>query len=280
MRQRLRRYAIEGRAPRALLRLRSGVLDGRLPPRVVLPPLAWSSYWLAKPELRVMRTFVDPRRRSIDVGANVGVHSYFLARWSSHVVAYEPNPELQGFLRRALGPRVSLSRVALSDREGGATLSVPLISGEAADPYGSLEPSRDQVGDDTRGYAVRTAPLDAMDHRCVGFIKIDVEGHEAAVIQGALETLDRERPALLIEVEHRHASYEVGDLFATLDELGYRGRFLYGDRLRPLAEFSMERHQHLPLRDPASGPYVENFFFEPVAPPADSARRDVDRMAS
>ncbi len=124
----LRQYAVSGKIPAPILRTRGALISGAIPPRLALPAIAWASYWLAKPELRVMKSLVDPARKSIDVGANIGVHTYFLARWSQQVYAYEPNPELAGFLQRSCAPNVTLSPLALSDRAGKATLNIPLIA--------------------------------------------------------------------------------------------------------------------------------------------------------
>ena len=129
IRGRLRQYAISGQVPRPLLRARSALLRAPGPPRMRLRALAWASYWLAKPELRVLRQFVDPGRVSIDVGANIGVHSYFLGRWSRAVYAYEPNPDLLPALRASAARNVTVNGVALSDRSGQATLTVPLVDG-------------------------------------------------------------------------------------------------------------------------------------------------------
>ena len=121
------------------------------------------------------------------------------------------------------------------------------------------------AGAQVRRHEVETQPLDALDHTNIGFIKIDVEGHEEAVIEGATETLRRERPALLIEIEQRHARGDVRDLLRRITDLGYCGFFLHGRVPRPLEEFCVEQHQSRPLADPSTGPYVENFFFTPRA---------------
>ena len=264
--ERLRRYAISGRIPRPLLQARRFLINGPVPPRLTIHLLAWSSYRLAKPELRVLRQFVDPQRDSIDVGANLGVHSYFLARWSRHVYTYEPNPELAAFLEQSRAGNVTLSPLALSDRAGSATLAVPLIGNEAVDPYASLEERvalLSAAGAKVRRHEVETQPLDALDHTNIGFITIDVEGHEEAVIEGATETLRRERPALLIEIVQQHTNSDVRDVLRRITSLGYRGSFLEGGTLRPLEEFSVEEHHARPFVDSRAGPYVENFFFTP-----------------
>jgi FkbM family methyltransferase len=194
----------------------------------------------------------------------VGVHSYFLARWSRHVYSYEPNPELAAFLMRSVPRNVTVSTLALSNWTGTATLTVPLIRGLAADPYGTIaerQPDSTNVAYATRCYPVSAAPLDAQDLPDVGFIKIDVEGHEFQVIEGARETIRRHHPVLLVEIEQRRSTGDIRDLFSLLEAFGYRGQFLLGSTLRPLAEFSIQHHQIEPLADPHAGPYVENFMF-------------------
>ncbi|MDA1061518.1 MAG: FkbM family methyltransferase [Chloroflexi bacterium] len=274
MRARLRRYAISGRVPRPLLRARSLLLYGPLPPRLTIPAFAWTSYLLAKPELRVLRTLVDPTRPSVDVGANVGVHTYFLARWTQHVYAYEPNPMLAQRLRHGHLSNVSVSGLALSDRAGEATLFVPRIRGEDADPYGSLERRAEELGSGPEAasrHEVLTNTLDAQRHRDVGLVKIDVEGHEAAVIAGAAETLQRDRPVLLVELEQRHSAADIRDVIDGILAVGYRGYFLDGRALADIEDFSVEQHQTIPLAEPGARGYVENFVF--VARDAASLRR-------
>ena len=56
-------------------------------------------------------------------------------------------------------------------------------------------------------------------------IKIDVEGHEAAVLPGATATIDRERPRIVIEIEQRHLDCPISDIFDQIRVHGYRGWF-------------------------------------------------------
>ncbi|SNT36751.1 methyltransferase, FkbM family [Tropicimonas sediminicola] len=70
---------------------------------------------------------------------------------------------------------------------------------------GTLEPANKLAGfSSIEQVDVETRRLDSFDIRDLGFIKIDVEGHELEVLQGGKETLARETPVLLIEIEERH----------------------------------------------------------------------------
>ena len=58
------------------------------------------------------------------------------------------------------------------------------------------------------------------------FLKIDVEGHELAVLQGARQTLKKHRPTILVECEARHRpDGDVRPVFEFLQSLGYGGSF-------------------------------------------------------
>jgi hypothetical protein len=78
---------------------------------------------------------------------------------------------------------------------------------------------------------VELKTLDQCELKNVGFIKIDVEGHELAVLEGALATLDREHPNLLIESNDHHHPDAVAKLRALLEGHGYRGLFIEQSRL-------------------------------------------------
>jgi hypothetical protein len=97
------------------------------------------------------------------------------------------------------------------------------------------------------------------------FLKIDVEGHELAVLHGARRTLETHRPRILVECEARHRPD--GDVQPALDflkSLGYVGSFFINRTRQPLAAFNPDVHQRIDPANPRSLPagYVNNFAFE------------------
>jgi hypothetical protein len=118
-------------------------------------------------------------------------------------------------------------------------------------------------------YSVDTITLDtffAGRSRGPDFLKIDVEGHELAVLNGALATLERHRPAILLECEARHRpDHDVWPVLNLLLSLGYEGSFFQRRARRPLGEFDPALHQRLQTAEPTRLPedYVNNFAFVP-----------------
>ncbi len=102
--------------------------------------------------------------------------------------------------------------------------------------------------------------LDGYSLREIGFIKIDVEGHEDSVLLGARETIARDKPNLLIEIEELHNPGGLSRLPVLLKEWGYEGYFMKGEEIHPLSDFSLQRHQNDPSLA-GSGLYVNNFIF-------------------
>ncbi|HEY2661260.1 MAG TPA: FkbM family methyltransferase [Caulobacteraceae bacterium] len=217
-------------------------------------------------ELKELPVLVPRDRLAIDVGGNIGVYSYHLARLAREVITFEPNPFYVDGLRRA-GLANRLEQVALSDRTGTAELRIPWWRGEECGGMASLE--IDAVPGEVlaRTVQVPVRRLDDYDLRGVGFIKIDVEGHEEGVLRGALETLARERPVLLIEIEERHNPGGLNRIRALL--AAYQGYFFLNGQRRPLSEFQTSTHQRPEDLETAyderrRSPYVNNFLFTPI----------------
>jgi FkbM family methyltransferase len=170
-----------------------------------VPAFLYYPYKIAKerrrlePEMAILRDLVAVGSTAIDVGANRGYYSYALSKVAARVEAFEPNPVLASFARRKLGPKVNVHQAALSDHEGTETFYVPQSSGgvdsHLVGNLGNLYPTLENVE-----YQVRVATLDAFDFDNVGFIKIDVEGNELPVIEGAARTISRCRPNLVVEL--------------------------------------------------------------------------------
>ncbi len=211
-------------------RISSGVA-GLLPDRLVGAAIL-RVYPRVEPELGRLAEFVPAGRTAVDVGAWYGPWTQRLMAQAGHVVALEPTAALARYLRRAF-PRVDVIEAAASDREGTADLFVPTAG--VAVGISSLE-----TGAGT-AVPVRLAPLDGLDLADVGFIKIDVEGHELPALQGAARTISRDRPTLLVELETR--IQPIVPIITMMESWGYRGFVLPADDWVPLAQFDLAEHQ-------------------------------------
>jgi FkbM family methyltransferase len=210
-------------------------------------------------EIALLPFLADPARVSLDIGANKGVYAWLLRDCSRSVHAFEPNPKMFRFLRRIAGDSVHVSQVALSNRSGSATLRVPRHRrGGFSNQGASL--SDVKVADDFMGIEIEAKRVDDLGVENVGFIKIDVEGFEQAVLEGARETIARDRPSLLIEMEEAHTRQPIEQAIAAVEALGYRGLFLRRGVLRPVDAFDGDRH-HRNAENRAD--YVFNFVFLP-----------------
>jgi len=153
-----------------------------------------------EPELCVLATLMRHGGTAVDVGANQGFFAYALAQVADRVVAFEPNPDYALFARVMLRGRARVHRLALSDQTGRATFYVPLADdGMVLHLAGSLKRTHAQFARN-RTYAVEVRTLDSFGLTDVRFIKVDVEGSEREVLDGARATIMRDRPALLLEL--------------------------------------------------------------------------------
>lgn len=153
-----------------------------------------------EPELAVLADLMPRGGTAVDVGANQGVFAYALAGIADRVVACEPNPDYARFARWMLRGRAEVRELALSDVAGRMTFSVP-VSDEGAVLHfaGSLKPTHAQFRR-VQTHEVEVRTLDDLGVADVRFIKVDVEGSEREVLDGARLTIARDRPAILAEL--------------------------------------------------------------------------------
>jgi hypothetical protein len=96
-------------------------------------------------------------------------------------------------------------------------------------------------------------------------MKIDVEGYESKVIEGATQTIMREKPILLIEIENRHLDGKsLEDIFDQISSFGYEGGFLHKGRIEKLADFytQIQAKQNFFLEEDSQKTYINNFIFK------------------
>ncbi len=194
-------------------------------------------YPRVEPELARIAEFVPRGGTALDIGGWYGPWTRGLRKRADLVVTVEPNAQLARGIRAAY-PDVRVIEAAVSDRTGTARLFLP-----AAGP--SVGTSSLEYGGD-RSVMVPLVTVDGLDLTDVRFMKIDVEGHELPALRGAEETIRRDGPVLLVEVEERVQPVEpVVDLLASW---GYRGSVLPGDRWVPLDGFDLIGNQRAAIR--------------------------------
>jgi FkbM family methyltransferase len=225
-------------------------------------------------EVHELPRLVEPGTAAIDVGSLIGDYAYSLCRHvgpAGLVVCVEPQPAYARLLRTAatrLKLPMQVVECALSSRPGHAELSVPVVDGHTLAGYASLDHGR-SGGRTVRVELRRLDDVAAGITQRISFLKVDVEGHELEVFKGALETLGRHRPNLLVEIEQRHSPIPIAETFDFLRAQGYAGSYLdeTGRRV-PLETFDFRRNQELSGGERATGKpqpgYISNFIFTPV----------------
>ena len=158
---------------------------------------------------------------ALDIGANLGEWTLPLAKAAGaegRVLAFEPNPAIAQALGRSLRinnlVQAAVVEVALSDRDGTAELRPDRENSGATRLAAAAEGGKTVT--------VRTCRLDRLAAEAglgrLDLVKIDVEGHERRVLEGAMVTLDRFHPALVLESAHESAEDRaaIADLLARL----------------------------------------------------------------
>lgn len=163
-----------------------------------------------------------------DVGANVGIFSLdFITHFqSARVVAFEPNPSVFECLEMTKTKNnlhsLQVSNLALSNYEGVATLTFDPLS----PAKGGLNPIENgkynhelQYNGVSKQVGIKTSTLDAFALKMnlpPDVIKIDAEGEEFAILQGAKTVCETYKPILLLE-----CSKDKEKMASLLNQYGY-----------------------------------------------------------
>ncbi|HWG15529.1 MAG TPA: FkbM family methyltransferase [Streptosporangiaceae bacterium] len=209
-------------------------LAARMPEKLLvrLISLAYRRY---EPEIRRLDEVCGRGGTMIDIGGWYGPWTRRLRHRAAESVVIEPTP-LHQVLRRTLPSRVEVIAAAASDSRGEAELWVPAAD---AGVRGVSSLHRRHIhGESIKVPLVRVDDLGLSDVR---FIKIDVDGHEVAVLRGAEAVITRDQPRLLIEVEQR--IQPVTDVIDLMRSYGYRGWVLPGRNWLPVDSFPLAAHQ-------------------------------------
>lgn len=169
----------------------------------------------AEPEIRGLTHVVKPGDTVLDVGAALGMYTVplsYLTGPTGRVFSVDPQPRnfhVVRFLRRLVGTSGgTIRRIAFGPQPGESSIAVPIILGLPIFGHGHISDGVQQKGPHRIRYT--PTPLDTIDSwvdrdgiEKVSFIKVDVEGFEPSVVEGAHRLIDRDHPSLLLEIEDR-----------------------------------------------------------------------------
>ncbi|WP_327580433.1 FkbM family methyltransferase [Nonomuraea sp. NBC_00507] len=199
---------------------RGVVLTGPAWDATIMPSISAGYY--EEFEVRVFERLASVSRSIVDVGANIGVYACTGAvrlPTDGRLIAFEPVPENVAYLRRnvegnELAGRVTVEEMAVGSAPGELTLH---LSGEQSGKHSAAVAN---VGTPAGAVTVPMTSIDAyLDGSGLGqpdVIKIDVEGYEGFVLQGAAQTL-ASAPTLLFELHPELQANCGGDAGALLD---------------------------------------------------------------
>ena len=164
----------------------------------------------------------------IDAGAHIGYFTLIGAKYAGRVYAFEPSHATFAYLERnirlnpALAAKVKLSECGLSDIED----VLRFYNSQSHLWAGSLRPLdiENSFFEEVRVLKLDDALRD--EEARVTLVKIDVEGAELDVLRGAIDTLARDKPVIVLELVQGHQARfgrTCGDVVAFLDQHGYDG---------------------------------------------------------
>jgi len=219
---------------------------------------AWRERRKGEKEIKIIPDLLVNCNRAIDIGANVGVWSYWLSKHAKKVESFEPNPKIFNVLKNIKIKNVNTYNIALSNKSGSVDLLIPKGSKGFSNQGASL--SSIKVQGEHKSLSIQAKCLDEYNFLDVNFIKIDVEGHEHEVIEGAKETIKKCKPTMVIEMEEKHNKIPIEDQISSVEKLGYRCCVLINKKIVNINEINLDKFHRNPTNKDS---YLFNFIFYP-----------------
>ncbi len=180
---------------------------------IYVPEEDTAKFWSKNFEVREYNRIAPKGKLAIDVGAHVGIWTSRLAKNFENVIAFEPLlKHIECHKKNCEGlDNIILNEVALSNKSGTATMTTKDINSGMST---MLETSWIK---ETYSHTVETRTLDSYDLPKMDFIKIDVEGWEEQVLEGAMHTILKYKPIMYIEIWNKNYKHINNMLF----QMGY-----------------------------------------------------------
>lgn len=172
-------------------------------------------------EIDVLSQLIKPGDVVIDVGANIGTHTVFFSKQVTNqgcVFAFEP----QRIIFQNLCANLSLNALVnvIAKQQGigkqKGTILLPIFEPHRDYNFGAIN-----ILGHSQGEMVEITTIDDLHLRRCNLIKVDVEGMECDVLEGAKDTISKYRPVLFVENNELDSSTAIISMIDSLDYVSY-----------------------------------------------------------
>lgn len=152
--------------------------------------------------LKFLKDMCPHSRVTLDIGAHVGMNTIEYADFSDHVYAWEPFKETYEMALMTIDANNVKNATIYNAGLGSENTNIKTIQREGYSAQNQIRPEDSKSKKDGPVVDIRT--LDSYNFTNVDIIKIDVEGYEMEVLQGAIETIKNNNPIVQVEIDGKH----------------------------------------------------------------------------
>ena len=179
----------------------------------------WEPYML-----EYFQKYIKHNSTVIDIGSNIGTHTINIAKMFPDTIihAFEPLDLHYDILNQNIKinnlSNVTTYKKGLSNKKG--VMYEPNINFCKPDNFGGFG-----LQEQKSNKPVDIITLDSLSIENISFIKCDVEGHELNVLEGAIETIEKNKPTLIVEVwQQNHKFFFNSNLYKKLKSMNYKDK--------------------------------------------------------
>jgi len=187
-------------------------------------------------ELKFLKYFIKSGDTVLDIGAHRGTYTYKLIKIigsGGYLYVFEPQIELVNYLKEAFRKYTNINyfNSIVGKDDVPSLLHIPIHNNQLS--TGGASTKVQSSLNQTR--KIQSLTIDSLNLAKCDFIKIDVEGSELSVIEGAKRTLLRFKPIILIEIDYHLCGSDMIKLIKLFISMKYQPSVLIDKKLVPLS---------------------------------------------
>ncbi len=197
-------------------------------------------------------SLIKPDQTTLDIGANLGLMSYYLAKNTKETIAFEPMPNnyrvIEKVKERYQLDKLTIQSHALGNENKKIQLILPVVDGVKKQGLSHVIDEKMTEFNEGQSFETDCYRLDdvaVLKGKKIDAIKIDVENFEFEVFLGAEQLLKKDKPLIYCELWDNQNRL---DCFNYLEELGYTTMVLQNGKLEAIK---------------SNPSHIQNFFFLP-----------------